>query len=75
MMKDRVGKVFNVVFTNGDLPMNPMCLRECMVCGGVFSRDQLLEHSQAPCQPSLQQPFAAITGRGAKSLHKTQPCQ
>ena len=34
---NRVGKSFTVIFTNGDLPNNPMSLRECMVCGGVFT--------------------------------------
>jgi hypothetical protein len=31
---NRVGKSFTVISTNGDLPTNPMSLRECMVCGG-----------------------------------------
>jgi hypothetical protein len=75
MMKDWVGKVFVVIFTNGDLPNNPMSLRECYVCGGIFTRDESREHSEVRCQPSQLQPLAAITGRGAKSLHKTQPCQ
>lgn len=56
---DRVGKGFTVILTNGDLPTNPMSLRECMVCGGVFTRDQSREHSDARCQPSPEQPFAA----------------
>ena len=34
---NRVGKSFTVIFTNGDLPDNPMSLRECMVRGGVFT--------------------------------------
>jgi hypothetical protein len=33
----RVGKSFVVVFTNGDLPKNPMSLRECVVCTGEYS--------------------------------------
>ncbi len=56
---DRVGKAFTVIFTNGDLPTNPMSLRECMVCGGVFTRDQSREHCEARRQPSPEQPFAA----------------
>jgi hypothetical protein len=48
MIEDRVGKVFIMVFTNGDLPMNPMCLRECVVCGELFTRDESRKHSQAP---------------------------
>jgi hypothetical protein len=56
---DRVGKSFTVIFANGDLPTNPMSLRECMVCGGVFTRDESREHSDARCQPSPEQPFAA----------------
>ncbi len=31
------GKPFIVLSTNGDLPNNPMSLRECMVCGEVFT--------------------------------------
>ena len=37
MRDDTIGKSFNVIFTNGDLPTNPMSLRECAVCGGVFN--------------------------------------
>jgi hypothetical protein len=55
MREDRIGKVFNVVFTNGDLPNIPMSLRECMVCGGVFTRDDSRDHSDAPCQPTQEQ--------------------
>lgn len=42
MMDDMamVSKPFIVLSTNGDLPTNPMRLRECMVCGGVFTREQ-----------------------------------
>ena len=64
MTQDRIGKSFTVIFTNGDLPTNPMSLRECAVCGGVFTRDQSWSHAQIPCQPSLEQPFAIVTGRG-----------
>jgi hypothetical protein len=56
---DRVGKIFIRIFTNGDLPKNPMMLGECVVCGGVFTRDQSREHCEAQCQPSPEQPFAA----------------
>ena len=61
---DRVGKSFVVIFTNGDLPDNPMSLRECAVCGGVFTREQSREHSYIPCPPSSEQPFAIVSGRG-----------
>ena len=64
MRDDTIGKSFTVIFTNGDLPTNPMSLRECAVCGGVFTRDESQEHSEARCQPSLEQPFAIVTGRG-----------
>jgi len=57
---DRVGKSFIVLSTNGDLPTNPMSLRECIVCGGVFTRNDSREHSEARCQPSRLQPFAAV---------------
>jgi len=57
--EDHVGKPFIVLSTNGDLPTNPMSLRECMVCGGVFTRDESREHSEVRCQPSPRQPLAA----------------
>jgi hypothetical protein len=75
MREDRVGKLFVMMFTNGDLPENPMCLRDCVVCGDVFNRLDSLAHTQLPCQPSPQQPIAIVTGRGSKSEHKTQTCQ
>jgi hypothetical protein len=59
MREDRVGKTFIKLFTNGDLPTNPMCLRECVVCGDVFNRLDSLAHTQLPCQPSQLQPLAA----------------
>jgi len=34
MIEDKVGKLFVMIFTNGDLPKNPMMLSECVVCGG-----------------------------------------
>ena len=58
MREDRVGKLFVIMFTNGDLPTNPMCLRECVVCGDVFDRIDSLVHTESPCQPSPQQPLA-----------------
>jgi hypothetical protein len=59
MKQDRVGKIFIKLSTNGDLPTNPMSLRECMVCGGVFTRDESLEHTEIPCRPSPQQSLDA----------------
>jgi hypothetical protein len=59
MREDKVGKLFVMMFTNGDLPTNPMCLRECMVCGDVFNRDESLAHAEIPYPPSPQQPLAA----------------
>ena len=64
-----------MIFTNGDLPTNPMSLRECAVCGGVFTRDESREHSEARCHPSLEQPLAIVTGRGSKSEHNPQTWQ
>jgi len=58
MSEDRVGKLFIRIFTNGDLLTNPMSLGECLVCGGVFTRDESRQHCEVPCQPSPQQPFA-----------------
>ena len=57
-----VGKPFIMLSTNGDLPTNPMRLSECMVCGGVFTREQSRKHSKVRCQPSPEQPLS-ITGR------------
>jgi hypothetical protein len=76
MMDDiaMAGKPFIVIFTNGDLPTNLMSLRECIVCGKVFTREQSREHSEVRCQPSPEQPLS-IRGRGSKSEHKTQTCQ
>jgi hypothetical protein len=59
MRDDRVGKLFIMVFTNGDLPTNPMCLRECVVCGEFFTREESGKHTEIWCQPSPQQPSAA----------------
>jgi hypothetical protein len=61
---DRVGKSFIVMSTNGDLPTNPMSLRECLVCGGVFTRDESRHHSDARCQLSPKQPYAIVQRRG-----------
>jgi hypothetical protein len=58
MREDRVGKLFIMVFTNGDLPTNPMSLRECMVCGELFTRYEALQHTDMPCRPSPRQPLA-----------------
>jgi hypothetical protein len=60
MMDDyaMAGKPFIVLSTNGDLPTNPMSLRECMVCGEVFTSQQSRKHSEVRCQPSPGQPFA-----------------
>jgi hypothetical protein len=76
MMDDiaMTGKPFIMLSTNGDLPTNPMCLRECMVCGEVFTREQSRKHREVRCQPSPEQPLS-ITGRGSKSEHKPQTWQ
>jgi hypothetical protein len=62
MREDRFGKIFIKLFANGDLPTNPMCLRECVVCGEVFTREESWEHTEVPCQPSPE-PLAGA-GRG-----------
>ena len=41
------GKPFIVLFTKGDLPTNPMSLRECVVCGGFFTHEESREHAPA----------------------------
>ena len=64
MREDKVGKLFVMVFTNGDLPTNPMSLRECVVCGDVFDRPAAMLHAESPCQSSPLQPLAIVSGRG-----------
>jgi hypothetical protein len=71
MMEDWVGKTFIKFSTNGDLPLNPMSLRECVNCGGVFTRDESRDHSDARCQPSPDQPYA-IVGRYRHATQITQ---
>jgi hypothetical protein len=75
MRNDMVGKAFVKFSTNGDLPNNPMSLRECLNCGGVFTREESRDHWDVPCQPSSLQPFALVIGRGSKSEIKPQICQ
>jgi hypothetical protein len=66
MRDDMVGKTFIKFSTNGDLPTNPMSLRECFVCGGVFTRDESREHSAVLCRSSPEPPFSIVTSRGSK---------
>jgi len=53
------GKPFIVLSTNEDLPTNPMSLRECLVCGEVFTHEQsredveILDHFEYISQSSL----------------------
>jgi hypothetical protein len=61
MTDDTIGKSFTVIFTNGDLPTNPMSLRECAVCEGVFTRDQSWAHCQILCPPSAAAPWHGHT--------------
>jgi|HubBroStandDraft_1064217.scaffolds.fasta_scaffold1680130_2 hypothetical protein len=61
MTDDTIGKSFTVIFTNGDLPNNPMSLRECAVCGGVFTHEQAREHRDVVCPPSAIQPLGIAT--------------
>jgi hypothetical protein len=75
MTDDMVGKIFIALSSNGDLPLNPMRLRECLVCGGVFTRQESRAHWGSRCQPSSEQPFAIVTGRGSKSEPKNQTWQ
>ncbi len=64
MVDDRKGKTFIMVLTNGDLPTNPMSLRECLVCGGIFTREESQHHHGVPCQPTPHRSLATIAGRG-----------
>jgi hypothetical protein len=63
MTDESVGKSFLVIFTNGDLPSNPMSLRECSVCGDVFTQDQTVAHYYAHCDLSPDRSLAAIAVR------------
>ena len=75
MSEDRVGKLFIRIFTNGDLRTNPMSLGECLVCGGVFTRDESRKHSEVPCQPSPVQPFASarMSASGVRPVSLRSP--
>ena len=64
MREDKVGKLFVMMFTNGDLPTNPMCLRECLVCGEVFDRPASMLHADIPCKHTPLKSLAAVSGRG-----------
>jgi hypothetical protein len=67
-------KPFIVLSAKGDLPTNPTSLRECLVCGGMFTHEQSRTHSEVRCRPSPEQPFS-FKGRGSKPWRKTQICQ
>jgi hypothetical protein len=62
MREDRVGKLFVMLFTNGDLLTNPMRLRECLVCGEVFSRIDSPAHTESLCTPSPEQTLGRRVG-------------
>jgi len=47
-VRDQIGKVFVVISTQG------VCLRQCLICEGVFTREAAREHFAARCQPSQQ---------------------
>jgi len=64
VVDDSVGKLFVMMFTNGDLPTNPMCLRECLVCGEVFNRIDSMEHANIPCRHTPNKSLAVVSGRG-----------
>jgi hypothetical protein len=64
MRNDMVGKIFVMVSTNGDLPTNPVRLRECLICGEFFSRDDSRDHHAVPCQLSPVQPLGIVTRQG-----------
>jgi hypothetical protein len=75
MRKDIVGKLFVKVITNGDLPKNPVCVRECVICGGVFTRSEYLAHEILPlwadtnattttCKPIQRGSLGAVAGQG-----------
>jgi hypothetical protein len=66
MTDDTIDKFFTVIFTEGDLPTNPMSLRVCAVCGGVFTRDQSWAHSKSRAR---HQPCSPLASSHDKSKH------
>jgi hypothetical protein len=68
---DHVGKSFIVMFTNCDLPSNPRYLGECLVCGGVFTRDQSMAHLEARRLPSPEQPYAIVSTPRVEPTHSS----
>ena len=64
MRDDIVGRGIVKIFTNGDLPTNPMRLSECLVCGGILTFEQSWAHYKSDCKVSSEQPFAIITRQG-----------
>jgi hypothetical protein len=73
MREARVGKLFVMLFTIGDLPTNPMCLRECLVGGEVFSRIDSLAHAESLCTPSPEQPLARVGVANIESTRREAP--
>ncbi|MGA2923855.1 MAG: hypothetical protein ABSE28_22355 [Candidatus Sulfotelmatobacter sp.] len=59
---DIVGRGIIKIFTNGDLPTNPMLLSECLVCGGIFTFEDSWPHYKSECKVSPEQPFALVAG-------------
>jgi hypothetical protein len=47
-VRDQIGKVFLVVSTDG------LMLRQCLICDGVFTREEAREHYTVRCGPSQQ---------------------
>jgi hypothetical protein len=45
VVRDQIGKVFLVVSTDG------LMLRRCLICEGVFTREEAREHFRVACYP------------------------
>ena len=48
VVRDVIGKVFLVVSTQG------VMLRRCLICEGVFTREEAQEHYATRCEPSQE---------------------
>jgi hypothetical protein len=64
MRDDSVGKLFIMVFTNGDLPTNPVCVRECLVWGEFFTCEEAREHSISRACHRPHSPLPSLRAKG-----------
>jgi hypothetical protein len=48
VQRDKIGKIFLVISTQ------VVPLRQCLICEGVFTREEAREHFTVRCEPSQQ---------------------